>query len=133
MTRNAQNLLYTGIVIVVGLFFYAIRPTYPLTPKGFFLPASTQTYAAQPAKTVKVLHTLPLQFTKVGEFRAQVHYDDLNKTALQAKANTLIQYSRNMVAEKGANAMVITSIGATPGPSPIDSVLIDGLALKTQK
>lgn len=131
MNRRAQNVLYCVILAIVALTFYLIRPAYHYVPHGVFLPSSTTAHKAVSPSDVKVLSHLPMQFTKVGIIRAQIHFGDINKKQMIGLLSDVANYVKTLSAKNGANAVIYTAEGVSPGgPSPLDGVMIYATAIK---
>jgi hypothetical protein len=125
-----QNAIYLIILLIIGVFFYVVRPQYTYQPQGLFLPSSTETYPAVIANPL-FLDSLPLKFTPIGNITVSMHFTSDDPAQIDQILMAEKSFIQSLATLHGANAVVIAGAQKTPGtPNVLDAVLVNAVAIK---
>jgi hypothetical protein len=143
-----QNMIYGVIVLAVGTVFYTLRPTYSYEPHGIFLPEASpsspssntssnkdasQLYPRTDPSQVNFLESAPTnaEFQSLGKISVFTHFDSTSPAEIDEILMAQKNYIQQMAASHGANAVIISMAGKSPGnPNPLDAVMINATAIK---
>ncbi len=127
-------MIYALILLIIGTFFYAVRPTYQYQPHGLFLPDQpTQEYPAITPSQVNFLESLPpdSDFKSLGKISVFTHFDSTNPSEIDNILISQKSFIQELAAAHGANTVVISMAGRSPGdPNPLDAVMMNAMALR---
>lgn len=140
----AQNILYLAIIALVLTTAWLLKPKTDYSPRGIFLPNSSNTYApvaeseviAYPA-SVDNLQSLAYYFkqlhqygTPIGEIHTSIHFESTNAAELSANLEKSLNFAKKLAAEQGANRLIYAS-ARTPKAGALDEQVIYAEALRS--
>ncbi len=138
-----QNMIYGVILLAVGTVFYTLRPTYSYEPHGIFLPEAPSSpssnkdasplYPRTDPSQVNFLESAPTnaEFQSLGKISVFTHFDSTSPAEIDEILMAQKNYIQQMAASHGANAVIISMAGKSPGnPNPLDAVMINATAIK---
>lgn len=120
LNDKLQNLLYTGILVVVALIVLALRPEIPYTSHGIYLSQTQQSFPATKPQSVQVVEQPPAGAKMVGIIRTTIHYNSTTEKALDQNNTQNITLAKQLAAQHGAEFLTgfagrTTQAGALDG------------------
>ncbi len=128
-----QNMIYALILLVIGIFFYLVRPVYQYEPQGIFLPSVPQSPPALSSTHFSFLDELPLTFTPVGKVTVSAHFESTDPAEIDAIVTAEKNFIQSVSIAHGANAGIISeeTSGRSPGePNVLDGVILNATAIQ---
>ncbi|ODN41661.1 hypothetical protein [Piscirickettsia litoralis] len=124
-----QNISYLICIVITVLIAIAIKPSYPQTPRGIVLPATSQHFAPTQADQVQLVNYMP-NGTKVGDINIEMHLTSTEAANIKAAMTKVEAYAKKLAAKSGANIVAVTGGGVAASPQPLTALVFRGIAIR---
>ncbi len=130
MGKLQQNLIHFVILALVTTLFWWLQPSPQLTSHGILL-SNGKSYPATTTQMVKVLGHFPAHYTDLGLIRTTHHFSSTSTDAQNQEECDNLEYARQLAAQAGANAIVVTLLGRSNEVGPLDGTILYARAIHT--